>query len=229
MEREVIIRIIENLTHQGHLHGLSGAALGERIREVLGKVGLTDRRDSKIDTLSGGLKRRVELAKGLLHRPRLLLLDEPSTGVDPGVRIEFWSHLEDLRRTEGVTVLLTTHLLEEADNCDRLAILDRGKLVSEGTPSDLKSEIGGEIVDGFEEFDLFDFYLFEDFSGASGDAFGEVGDAFEVIGHAHGGDDFAEVAGYGVEAFDPVARHRSEMGEDFAKHPGRACAIFLYR
>ncbi len=140
------LSVVENLVHQGRLHGLGGAALARRIAEVLDMVRLGDRRGQRVETLSGGLRRRVELAKGLLHRPRLLLLDEPSTGVDPGVRLEFWKHLEDLRRLEGVTVLLTTHLLEEADNCDRLAILDRGKLVCEGAPSALKSEIGGEIV-----------------------------------------------------------------------------------
>jgi len=140
------LSVTENLVHQGHLHGLSGASLRNRIGDVLEKVGLSDRSDDRVDKLSGGLKRRVELAKGLLHRPRLLLLDEPSTGVDPGVRLEFWKHLEDLRSSEGVSVLLTTHMLDEADNCDRLAILDRGKLISIGTPSELKDEIGGEVV-----------------------------------------------------------------------------------
>ena len=140
------LSVAENLMHQGRLHGLRGAVLTRRIDEVLEKVYLGDRRGERVETLSGGLRRRVELAKGLLHRPRLLLLDEPSTGVDPGVRLEFWKHLEDLRSVEGVTVLLTTHLLEEADNCDRLAILDKGKLIAEGSPAALKSEIGDEVV-----------------------------------------------------------------------------------
>ncbi len=140
------LSVVENLVHQGRLHGLRGAALARRIDEVLDTVSLGERRGERIETLSGGLRRRVELAKSLLHRPRLLLLDEPSTGVDPGVRLEFWKHLEDLRSFEGVTVLLTTHLLEEADNCDRLAILDRGKLIGEGAPSALKNEIGDEVV-----------------------------------------------------------------------------------
>lgn len=140
------LSVAENLVHQGRLHGLGGAVLTQRIAETLDKVSLGDRRDQRVETLSGGLKRRVELAKGLLHQPRLLLLDEPSTGVDPGVRLEFWKHLEDLRNSEGVTVLLTTHLLEEADTCDRLAILDHGKLISEGTPAELKAEIGNEVV-----------------------------------------------------------------------------------
>ncbi len=140
------LSVVENLVHQGRLHGLRGTALTRRIDEVLDKVSLVERGGERIETLSGGLRRRVELAKGLLHRPRLLLLDEPSAGVDPGARLDFWKHLEHLRSFEGVTVLLTTHLLEEADNCDRLAILDRGKLIGEGTPSALKDEIGDDVV-----------------------------------------------------------------------------------
>ncbi len=137
----------ENLVHQGHLYGLRGQPLKHRIDEVLTRLGLADRRDSVVETLSGGLRRRVELAKGLLHQPELLLLDEPSTGVDPGARLDFWEYLQLLRRNEGVTVLLTTHLLDEADKCDRLAILDRGAIVADGTPEELKSRIGGDVVE----------------------------------------------------------------------------------
>ena len=136
----------ENLVHQGHLYGLRGNILRDRIDRALDRVGLADRRNSVVETLSGGMRRRLELAKGLLHSPRLLLLDEPSTGVDPGGRRDFWDYLQLLRREEGVTILLTTHLLDEADKCDRLAILDEGSLVAQGTPSGLKSEIGGEVV-----------------------------------------------------------------------------------
>lgn len=140
------LSVEENLTHQGHMYGMRGAALAQRIRDVLEKVGLEERRKDRVETLSGGLRRRADLAKGLLPSPRLLLLDEPSTGVDPGARLIFWRYLEELRRTEGVTVLLTTHLLDEADCCDSLAILDRGRLIRQGTPFELKSEIGGEVV-----------------------------------------------------------------------------------
>ncbi len=136
----------ENLVHQGHLYGLRGAVLRSRIDSLLSRLGLGDRRDDKVDSLSGGLRRRVELAKGLLHQPELLLLDEPSTGVDPRARLDFWEYLQLLRRQEGITVLLTTHLLEEADKCDRLAILDQGLLVAEGTPGGLKEQIGGDVV-----------------------------------------------------------------------------------
>jgi len=137
---------LENLIHQGHLYGLRGAALDARIDSLLQRLGLEDRRNDAVDALSGGLKRRVELAKGLIHNPAVLLLDEPSTGVDPGARLDFWEYLQLLRRHEGITVLLTTHLLEEADKCDRLAILDKGSLVAEGTPRGLKQQIGGDVV-----------------------------------------------------------------------------------
>ena len=136
----------ENLVHQGHLYGLRGKPLEHRIDEVLTRLGLADRGNSVVEILSGGLRRRVELAKGLLHQPDLLLLDEPSTGIDPGARLDFWEYLQLLRRQEGVTVLLTTHLLDEADKCDRLAILDRGAIVADGTPAELKSRIGGDVV-----------------------------------------------------------------------------------
>ena len=136
----------ENLMHQGHLYGLRGEELTGRTDDVLERVGLSDRRDDVVETLSGGLRRRVELAKGLMHRPDVLLLDEPSTGIDPRARLDFWEYLQVLRREEGVTVLLTTHLLDEADKCDRLAILDHGALVGEGTPRALKQQIGGDVV-----------------------------------------------------------------------------------
>jgi ABC-2 type transport system ATP-binding protein len=136
----------ENLTHQGHLYGLRGAPLRRRIDQVLERAGLADRRDHVVDTLSGGLRRRVELAKALLHQPELLLLDEPSTGVDPRARLDFWDSLQTLRRDGGVTILLTTHLLEEADKCDRLAVLDEGRIAGSGTPTALKKEIGGDVI-----------------------------------------------------------------------------------
>jgi len=136
----------ENLVHQGHLYGLRGAELSGRIDAVLERTGLAARRDHVVDTLSGGLRRRVELAKALLHQPDLLLMDEPSTGVDPRARLDFWEYLQTLRRESGVTILLTTHLLEEADKCDRLAVLDEGRIVGAGSPGALKKEIGGDVI-----------------------------------------------------------------------------------
>jgi ABC-2 type transport system ATP-binding protein len=136
----------ENLKHQGHLYGLSGGALADRIQELVQRLGLADRTGDRAETLSGGLKRRVEVAKSLLHSPRVLLLDEPSTGLDPGARHDLWRYLQQLRGETGVTVLVTTHLMEEAERCDRLAILDRGKLVALGTPDELRATVGGDCL-----------------------------------------------------------------------------------
>ena len=111
---------------------------------MLSRLGLSDRAHERCETLSGGLRRRVELAKGMLHRPRLLLLDEPSTGLDPAGR-DLWDYLAEVRR-EGVTVVLTTHLLEEADRADRIAILSAGSLVALGTPAELRATVGGDSI-----------------------------------------------------------------------------------
>jgi ABC-2 type transport system ATP-binding protein len=136
----------ENLWHQGHLYGLRGTPLKNRIQEILSRVGLADRANELVDTFSGGMQRRIELAKGLLHRPGVLLLDEPTTGLDPGARRDLWQYLAALRDEEQVSVLVTTHLMEEAERCDRLAILNEGTLVALGTPAELKSEIGGDVI-----------------------------------------------------------------------------------
>jgi ABC-2 type transport system ATP-binding protein len=136
----------ENLWHQGHLYGLRGAKLKKRIQEILSRVGLLDRAQELVETFSGGMQRRIELAKGLLHHPGVLLLDEPTTGLDPGARRDLWQYLAILRDEENVSVLVTTHLMEEAERCDRLAIMNEGNLVALGTPAELKSEIGGDVV-----------------------------------------------------------------------------------
>ena len=136
----------ENLWHQGHLYGLRGAGLKQRIGEMLARVGLADRAKERVETFSGGMQRRIELAKGLLHHPGVLLLDEPTTGLDPGARRDLWQYLQILRDEERVSVLVTTHLMEEAERCDRLAILNEGNLVALGTPAELKSEIGGDVI-----------------------------------------------------------------------------------
>ena len=136
----------ENLWHQGHLYGLRGPALKRRIEEILTRVGLLDRARDRVETFSGGMQRRIELAKGLLHHPEVLLLDEPTTGLDPGARRDLWQYLQILRDQEHVSVIVTTQLMEEAERCDRLAILNEGKLVALGTPTELTREIGGDVV-----------------------------------------------------------------------------------
>ena len=140
------LTVRENLMHAGHLYGLRGRSLAARIEEVLDRVMLRDRAKDFVETLSGGMQRRVELAKGLLHSPSLLLLDEPSTGLDPGARRDLWQYLRTLRDEDGISVLVTTHLMEEAEHCDRLAILSAGKLVALGAPSELREQIGGVVV-----------------------------------------------------------------------------------
>src|SRR5256885_1835226 len=143
---DIKLTAAENLRHQGHLYGLRGASLKSRIQEMLTRVGLADRAREKAETFSGGMQRRLELAKGLLHHPSVLLLDEPTTGLDPGARRDLWQYLQILRNEEKVTVIVTTHLMEEAEHCDRLAILNEGKLVAIGTPAELKHELGGDVI-----------------------------------------------------------------------------------
>jgi ABC-2 type transport system ATP-binding protein len=140
------LTVAENIRHQGRLYGLSSAELKTRSAELLAAVGLQDRAGDLVETLSGGMKRRAELAKSMLHRPRLLLLDEPSTGLDPGARIDLWRYLTQLRDRDGVTIVLTTHLLDEADRADRIAIMHQGKLAALGEPLALRAQVGGDAI-----------------------------------------------------------------------------------
>ncbi len=140
------LTVRENLQHHGHLFGLRGRELDHRIDEKLAHFGLTDRTGDLAGKLSGGQRRRVEIAKALLPEPQLLLLDEPSTGLDPAARRDLWQLLSQLNHQTDVTVVLTTHFMEEADRCEQLAILHEGKLVRIGSPAALKSDIGGDVV-----------------------------------------------------------------------------------
>lgn len=139
------LTVEENLKHHGHLYGLRGVVLRERIDEMLASLSLEDRRRERCERLSGGLRRRVELAKGMLHRPRLLLLDEPSNALDPAARGDLWRYLKQICG-QGVTVVMTTHLLEEADKADQMAILHEGRIVALDTPQALRGTIGGDAV-----------------------------------------------------------------------------------
>lgn len=140
------LTVAENLWHQGRIYGIPGAELRTRITSNLAALGVGDRANQIVSKLSGGLQRRVEIAKSLLHRPRILLLDEPSTGLDPGAIIELWGHLHRIRREMSLTILVSTHLLNEAENCDRLAILHQGRLVALDSPSALRSSVGGDCL-----------------------------------------------------------------------------------
>lgn len=139
------LTVRENLRLHGNLYGLRGTTLARRIHELAAAFGLADRAAERCQTLSGGLRRRVELAKALLHDPRVLLLDEPSTGLDPTARRELLQLLARLS-DRGVTVFLTTHLMEEAENCRRVAVIDRGRLVAFDAPDALRAAVGGDVV-----------------------------------------------------------------------------------
>lgn len=144
LDKKLTVR--ENIDQQAALYGVAGQTLRERTSVLLEKLELTDRQNDVTEDLSGGLRRRVELAKGMLHSPKVLLLDEPSTGLDPAARQAMWRYLEFLRRDQGVTIVLTSHLLEEAEKADRIAILDQGRLVALDTPDTLKDRIGGDTI-----------------------------------------------------------------------------------
>jgi ABC-2 type transport system ATP-binding protein len=136
----------ENLMHHGHLFSLKGERLRERSAAMLTWLGLSERVHDLAETLSGGLQRRVELAQAFLHQPELLILDEPSTGLDPSARRDFLNYIVHLRNERGITIILTTHHMEEAERCDRLGILHGGRLVALAPPSELKLQVGGDVV-----------------------------------------------------------------------------------
>ena len=140
------LTVLENLHHHGRLYGITGRKLKDRSAAMLDSLGLASRAGDLVETLSGGMRRRVELAKAMLHQPELLILDEPSTGLDPMARREFFGHLEELSRRDGVTIVLTTHHMEEAERCDRIALLHHGQLVAIAAPGELKSQVGGDVV-----------------------------------------------------------------------------------
>ncbi len=142
VDKKLTVR--ENLRYGGQLYGLTGASLQHRSDELLEHAGLTDRARNRVVDLSGGLRRRVEICKALLHRPALVLLDEASTGLDPAARRDMW---QLLRRQPGITVLFTTHLMDEAAEADRLTLLDDGAIVAEGAPGELMRQVGGQVLE----------------------------------------------------------------------------------
>ena len=137
----------ENLVLQGEFHGISGRMLKRRVGETLDRFGLAEAADRPARTYSGGMLRRLDIAMGLIQRPRVLFLDEPTTGLDPEVRAEMWSEIAELATEEAITVLLTTHYMEEADRlASRVAIVDRGRIVAEGDPEELKRQLNGDTI-----------------------------------------------------------------------------------
>ena len=136
----------ENLRFHAELYGVPRATIPGRVQQIMDMVGLWDRRDSLVRTFSGGMKRRLEIARGLLHSPRVLFLDEPTVGLDPQTREHIWSYIGELRRKEDITIFMTTHYMDEAEYCDRIAIIDNGEIVVSGTPDELKALVGKDRV-----------------------------------------------------------------------------------
>ena len=140
------LTVVENLRHHGHLYGLAGKTLHHRISELLERFGVSDRAKERVEVLSGGLQRRVEISKALLHSPRVLLLDEPTSGLDVTARRQLSNYLGTIAQAENILVLLTTHLLDDAEACNRVGILDMGRLVALGKPDELKNQVGGDVI-----------------------------------------------------------------------------------
>jgi ABC-2 type transport system ATP-binding protein len=136
----------QNLRFHAELYGMPRALVPDRIRQVLEMVALWDRRADRVQTFSGGMKRRLEIARGLLHSPRVLFLDEPTVGLDPQTRLAIWGYINELKQAEDITIFLTTHYMEEAEYCDRIAIIDRGEIVVLDTPQALKASVGKDRV-----------------------------------------------------------------------------------
>jgi ABC-2 type transport system ATP-binding protein len=136
----------QNLRFHAELYAVPGAAVEPRMRQVLDMVGLWDRRDSLVSTYSGGMQRRLEIARGLLHAPHVLFLDEPTVGLDPQTRSSIWEYINELKAREDITIFLTTHYMDEAEHCDRIAIIDHGKIVAIDTPEALKASVGKDRV-----------------------------------------------------------------------------------
>ncbi|CAN5885224.1 daunorubicin resistance protein DrrA family ABC transporter ATP-binding protein [soil metagenome] len=136
----------QNLRFHAEIYGIPRAAVAARLDSVLEMVGLGDRRKDKVSGFSGGLKRRLEIGRGLLHSPRVLFLDEPTIGLDPHSRVTLWNYVDQLRVQEAITVFLTTHYMDEAERCDRIAIIDQGRIVVIGTPAGLKAGVGQDRI-----------------------------------------------------------------------------------
>jgi ABC-2 type transport system ATP-binding protein len=136
----------ENLVFHGEVYGMARGDINERASDVLERVGLTDRAGDRVLTFSGGMKRRLEIARGLMHSPTALFLDEPTVGLDPQSRRGLWGYAQSLRDAEGVTIFLTTHYMDEAEACDRIAIIDNGQIIALDTPSGLKARLGGDVI-----------------------------------------------------------------------------------
>ncbi|MGI9030713.1 MAG: ATP-binding cassette domain-containing protein [Ilumatobacteraceae bacterium] len=143
---DVYLSAEQNLRFHAELYGMAKPAVADRLHQVLDMVGLWERRSSKVQTFSGGMRRRLEIARGLMHSPRVLFLDEPTVGLDPQTRSSIWGYIDELRQREDITIFLTTHYMDEAANCERIAIMDAGRIVVLDTPDHLKANVGTDRV-----------------------------------------------------------------------------------
>jgi ABC-2 type transport system ATP-binding protein len=189
----------ENLRFHADLYSLPRATLSARVDAILDLVGLASRHDALVRTFSGGMRRRLEIARGLLHRPRVLFLDEPTIGLDPQARAWLWTHLGEVREREATTLFLTTHYLEEAERCDRIAIIDDGRIVAQGRPAELKSVLGADRVEL------------------------RTGDAIlDLVGLASRHDALVRTFSGGMRRRLEIARGRRTPGAPAVRRPGRA-------
>ena len=215
----------ENLVLQGEFYGLTGRELKQRVAQSLERFELTEAAGRQVRTYSGGMQRRLEIAMGLLHRPQVLFLDEPTTGLDPEARVQMWREIERLAAEEQMTILLTTHYLEEADRlASMLAIIDRGKVVARGTPNELKSELHGDAIQ-VELADADDSRASAALRGVAG--LGEVKlDGRVIRARAHNGGAaipavLAALDAQGVTAM-AVTLARPSLDDVYLRHAGRA-------
>ncbi len=216
----------ENLEFHGRLYGLDSKLRKKRIEEVLALVELADRADYIVKTYSGGMMRRLEIARGFIHKPHVLFLDEPTIGLDPQTRAHIWEYIKTLTKEEGVTIVLTTHYMEEADHlCDRIAIIDHGEIVALDAPETLKNMLGGDVVtlkskDNTDSLRLYDLYKNNGFakvvSRKNSDIFITVRDGEQQMPHVLS---LALSAGISIHS---VNLHKPTLDDVFLHHTGRA-------
>jgi ABC-2 type transport system ATP-binding protein len=206
----------QNLRLHAELYGVQSALVEPRMRQVMEMVGLWERRDTPVQTFSGGMRRRLEIARGLMHSPRVLFLDEPTLGLDPQTRSSIWRYIGELRESERITIFMTTHYMDEAEMCDRIAIMDSGRIVALDTPEALKAEVGADRV-RIETDDN------EAAIAALAENFGVEGRLAEgaVIFHVAGGEEFIPrlFAGFGIP-IRAVSVSRPTLDDVFMSHTG---------
>ena len=209
----------ENLWLHCMLYGVPAHVARTRIDEALAIVELSDRKKSIVRTFSGGMKRRLEIARGLLHAPRVLFLDEPTVGLDPQTRNRIWEYIHDLRNREGVAIFMTTHYLDEAEHCDRIGIIDHGELIALDTPQELKRQVGGDVLTltSHQPAQLAD-AIRERFGGLV-----QVAEGGQVVTERMDGASFVpQIAAAFPELVDSISVRQPTLDDVFLKLTGRA-------